>query len=220
MLYKINLTLALCCLLRVGEVYSRTLFTSCGGKLTAERGVIQSPHFPNEFPTPISCEWIIEASTQKTIILYFTQFYLNSSFTIWDMKYYDSSEKSTIDKRKRGKIIYENRMDFLVSRRRFVLIRFTAEEIATNMHVRVERYLMNVYGFNITYEIVPSSTAVKENTCSIHKCSFLGKCLANADFSEYKCQCFGEFYGDSCQFGEHCSPKHNRTTCYNGGTCR
>ncbi|KAL5016581.1 hypothetical protein ScPMuIL_006170 [Solemya velum] len=220
MLYKLNLILIVCCFWRIGEVYSRTLSQTVVGSLQ-KRGGYKFSEFPNEFPTPISCEWIIEASTQKKIILYFTQFYLNSSFTIWDMKYYDSSEKSTIDKRKRGEIIiYENRMDFLVSRRRFVLIRFTAEEIATNMHVRVERYLMNVYGFNITYEIVPSSTAVKENTCSIHKCSFLGKCLANADFSDYKCECFGEFYGDSCQFGEHCSPRHNRTTCYNGGTCR
>ena len=44
-----------------------------------------------------------------------------------------------------------------------------------NIHLRVGDFLMDVYGFNITYEIVDINTNLRTDACSVYKCSFLGK---------------------------------------------
>ena len=45
---------------------------------------------------------------------------------------------------------------------------------AGNIHLRVGDFLMDVHGFNITYEIVDVDTNLRTDACSVYKCSFLG----------------------------------------------
>lgn len=45
---------------------------------------------------------------------------------------------------------------------------------------------------------------------------FNGWCVADADFTSYRCNCFQGFRGPNCQYSERCSPEKNRC---NGGGC-
>ncbi|KAL3869109.1 hypothetical protein ACJMK2_041834 [Sinanodonta woodiana] len=196
----------------------RQVFTKCGGILEAEKGVIQSPNFPNEFPTPISCEWLIRAPPEKKIIIYFTQFYLKNSFYVTEYDFYQ--DKTTyIGPRDLGRISWKLDIPTLVAYKPYVHIEFSTENIS-NIHLRVIEYLLDVYGFNITYEMVDRSSDEPKNTCSVHSCSYLGNCLVNSNFSRYQCHCFEGFFGDECQYGPYCNPDVGINQCSNGGKCR
>ncbi|XP_063906397.1 tolloid-like protein 1 [Zophobas morio] len=47
---------------------------ACGGSLTALNGVIQSPSFPNEYPSNKQCTWEIVAPVGHVVLLNFTHF--------------------------------------------------------------------------------------------------------------------------------------------------
>ncbi|KAI1888819.1 hypothetical protein AGOR_G00172680 [Albula goreensis] len=49
-------------------------FTNCGGLQTGEGGVISSPGYPNNYPSPSRCAWLLEAPEGHTITLTFTYF--------------------------------------------------------------------------------------------------------------------------------------------------
>ncbi|CAB3245601.1 unnamed protein product [Arctia plantaginis] len=67
---------------------------TCGGRLKGPVGVIQTPHFPNAFPVPIKCKWIIEHDiVNGTISIYFTQQFTTSGLTFTEYTYYDESYK-------------------------------------------------------------------------------------------------------------------------------
>lgn len=67
---------------------------TCGGRLKGPVGVIQTPNFPNPFPVPIKCRWIIEHDiVNGTISIYFTQQYTTSGLTFTEYMYYDESYK-------------------------------------------------------------------------------------------------------------------------------
>lgn len=67
---------------------------TCGGRLRGPVGVIQTPNFPNPFPVPIKCRWIIEHDiVNGTISIYFTQQYTTSGLTFTEYMYYDESYK-------------------------------------------------------------------------------------------------------------------------------
>lgn len=89
-----------------------------------------------------------------------------------------------------------------------------------NVNIRVARYIMDMYGFNVTYSVVNVAADVDTNTCSVDRCSFLGHCYASADFKNYSCHCFLDFYGQTCQYGPKCNPRLENTPCRNGGKCR
>jgi hypothetical protein len=66
----------------------------CGGHLKGPVGVIQTPNFPNPFPVPIKCQWIIQHDIiNGTISVYFTQQYTTTGLTFTEYMYYDSSYK-------------------------------------------------------------------------------------------------------------------------------
>ena len=67
---------------------------TCGGHLKAPVGTITTPNFPNPFPVPIKCKWIIEHDiVNGTISIYFTQQYTTSGLTFTEYMYYDESYK-------------------------------------------------------------------------------------------------------------------------------
>ncbi|KAH9631126.1 hypothetical protein HF086_001061 [Spodoptera exigua] len=57
-------------------------------------GTITTLNFPNPFPVPIKCKWIIEHNIVNcTISIYFTQQYTTSGLTFTEYMYYDESYK-------------------------------------------------------------------------------------------------------------------------------
>ncbi|XP_048255692.1 uncharacterized protein LOC124138812 isoform X3 [Haliotis rufescens] len=193
-------------------------YSDCGGFLTEERGFIKSPKFPHRFPTPISCHWVIQAPPERKIILYFTQYFLRSGFYLSEYDQYHS-EVSYTGKNNLGEINFEDEFTSLVAYKPYVVITFNVRDNG-NIHLRVEDYLQDVYGFNITYEVVGLEEKVGRDACSVHECSYLGNCVANFNYSEYRCDCFEGFFGKECQYGPYCDPDKGTNMCENGGRCR
>ncbi|XP_070196079.1 uncharacterized protein, partial [Littorina saxatilis] len=194
------------------------VYKECGGFVKEHQGVIQSPQFPHRFPVPINCRWIIQAPPEKKIVLYFTQYFLRGSFHLTEYEQYVNSV--TYDGRKPlGQIDFRDHIRTVVAYKPFLVLDFVLHHMS-NIHLRVEEYLEDVYGFNITYAIVDRGDQVRQDTCSVNDCSFLGHCLASADFSTYRCDCFPQFFGKECQYGPFCDPDKGINMCLNQGRCR
>ncbi|XP_074549445.1 cubilin [Halichoeres trimaculatus] len=64
---------------------AKYLFSECGGWQTGEGGVLSSPNYPNMYPSPSRCAWLLEAPAGHTITLTFSYFNLEShSQCGWD----------------------------------------------------------------------------------------------------------------------------------------
>jgi hypothetical protein len=190
----------------------------CGGHLKGSAGFIQTPNFPNPFPLPLSCTWVLYAPPGHKAVVYFTQFFVRSGFRMAEYELYED-ESFYVGKTDLGEVSFEEEMESVQPYKPYLVLRFDVGPAMGNMHLRVEHFLLDVYGFNITYEIMPTSVP-QTPACSVHNCSFLGDCLASSDFSQYRCQCFDGFYGDYCQYGPYCDPAIGMNMCRNGGTCR
>uniref|UniRef100_A0A4W4F6Q8 Cubilin n=1 Tax=Electrophorus electricus TaxID=8005 RepID=A0A4W4F6Q8_ELEEL len=60
-------------------------FSDCGGAQSGEGGVISSPHYPEIYPSPSRCAWLLEAPEGHTITLTFTYFEVEEhSQCSWD----------------------------------------------------------------------------------------------------------------------------------------
>ncbi|XP_013879229.1 cubilin [Austrofundulus limnaeus] len=60
-------------------------FSECGGWQTGEGGVMSSPNYPNIYPSPSRCAWLLEAPVGHTITLTFSYFSLEPHTTCsWD----------------------------------------------------------------------------------------------------------------------------------------
>ncbi|XP_032366699.1 cubilin [Etheostoma spectabile] len=55
---------------------AKYLFSECGGWQTGEAGVISSPGYPNIYPSPSRCAWLLEAPVGHTIKLTFSSFHV------------------------------------------------------------------------------------------------------------------------------------------------
>lgn len=160
-----------------------SLVNPCGGILTDKQGIIQTPNFPNPFNVPIQCAWIIDASSfwgspNASIFVYLTQQYALGGLTFKEYMYYSDdfkvpSEMETIIKEENA-----TRTVSVQSNSPFLEIKFQLDNLY-GTHLRVMDHLLDVYGFNITYEI----DTPKSYQCSSKRCSFLGNCLAARNFS-------------------------------------
>lgn len=200
------------------SVTANEMFTNCGGLLEGAQGTISSPMFPGPFPVPLACRWVIHAPPNKKIVLHFTQYFLKGAFHVTEYERY-VSESLYMGRNSLGQIDIEDDIRLLVAYKPYLVLNFQVHEMA-NIHVRVEEFLENVYGFNITYEVLNRTDTVRQDRCSVQECSFLGHCLASADFSRYDCVCFPGFFGKECQFGPYCDPDQGINMCFNGGQCR
>lgn len=157
--------------------------TPCGGYLTEKTGIIQTPNFPNPFDVPVVCTWVIDASLywgspNASIFVYLTQQYVLSGLTFKEYMYYSDdfkvpSEMETIVKEENV-----TRTVSVQSNSPFLEIRFQMESLY-GTHLRVMDHFLDVYGFNITYEV----DTIKSYQCNPMHCSFLGNCLATKNFS-------------------------------------
>uniref|UniRef100_A0A8W7P7F9 CUB domain-containing protein n=1 Tax=Anopheles coluzzii TaxID=1518534 RepID=A0A8W7P7F9_ANOCL len=155
----------------------------CGGStLTAPHGIISTPNFPARFPVPISCTWIIDASAivgaNVSIVLYLTQQYVLGGLRFTEYMYYSDDYKVP------SMNVYELSEDDVTSvpwirfGSPYLEVRFTMDSLY-GTHLRALDRLLDVYGFNITYEV----DTVKPHTCNALRCRFLGNCYAKPDYS-------------------------------------
>ncbi|XP_076463040.1 uncharacterized protein LOC143295301 [Babylonia areolata] len=194
------------------------LFRDCGGKVDDERGFIHSPNFPGRFPDPISCTWVLRAPPGRRIQLHFTQYFLREAFFLAEFDTYTSPTVFT-GRNDLGAVDGRQHIRSVVGHKPVLSIEFRSWG-KRNIHLRVEEFLTEVYGFNITYEMVPVGEPLLNHTCSVAGCSFLGHCYVTRDWREYYCLCFPGYYGSQCQYGPHCDPRAGRNMCLNGGSCR
>lgn len=163
---------------------SEGIVESCGSHLTSPRGVIHTPNFPGPFTVPIKCRWVIDASdvpfTNNSIVVYLTQLYVYKGLTFTEYAYYESEithyGATVIKKITEGNVL-EYR--WFKTSRPFLVIEFELDRLEGN-HIRVLHDLLNVYGFNITYEM--TEIDVNPESCTVRDCSFLGNCILNADY--------------------------------------
>lgn len=167
---------------------------NCGGYLTSLRGIISTPNFPRAFSVPIKCHWVIDATEIQlassnidnidniTIAVYLTQLYVYKGLKITEYAYYESPESTnfgaTVLKDVTESNVFEDSL--LKTNRPFVVIEFELERLEGN-HVRVLDNLLDVYGFNLTYEIT-TPEAININSCSVKNCSFAGNCIVDSSY--------------------------------------
>ncbi|XP_011496868.1 PREDICTED: uncharacterized protein LOC105361402 [Ceratosolen solmsi marchali] len=195
----------------------------CGGHLTARRGIIATPNFPGPFAVPINCRWILDASAfvehaNASIIVYLSQLYAARGLRFTEYAYFETESTSfggallrEIDEGN----VFEHR--WLRTFRPYLVLDFRLERLEAN-HVRVLDKLLDVYGFNFTYEM----TDGRENpsSCSLRDCSYAGDCLLTSDYATFYCDCFEGFGGQHCGYGPLCVTERGNPKCQNGGTCR
>lgn len=177
--------IALPFLLRLTLIEASTTETWCGGRLTTPRGVIQTPNFPQPFPVPIKCRWIIDVSdipaTNSSIVVYLTQVYAYKGLRFTEYAYYESEGMNfgaTLIKEITEGNVFEYR--FVRTFRPFLVIEFELDRLEGN-HVRVLNNLLNVYGFNVTYQM--TEDVPNPDSCSVHHCSYTGNCFASGDYT-------------------------------------
>ncbi|KAF6206429.1 hypothetical protein GE061_017662 [Apolygus lucorum] len=165
----------------------------CGGVLTSRAGTIQTPGFPRPFDVPVSCRWVVDSSSvpeETTIVVYLTQLFVTSGLRFTEYTYYEPESSFQLNPR----LIYEVTEDdvittkWVLTRTRYFVIEFNLERLEGN-HLRVLDDLLDVYGFNITYEMrtEPSTSAaspeLRNDSCSVLTCSLAGNCYVSEDYS-------------------------------------
>lgn len=159
----------------------------CGGILRARNGIIQTPAFPAPFETPLVCTWIIDASESgvspsdnASIVVYLTQLYVLSGLRFTGYLVYDEAFDLRI-KSDESFVVQEDdvtQVMWLKFSTKYLEIQFTIDTLYGS-HLRALDRFLDVYGFNITYEVADS---IKPYQCNALKCRFLGHCLAAADY--------------------------------------
>lgn len=167
------------------EVNALATTAACGGTLTAARGVIHTPNFPDKFPVPIHCTWIIDASSIATsnvsIAIYFTQQFVLSGLKFTQYNYYSYDYKVIDDSAHEFKLNEQNVSTVSSVRFNipFLQIQFSMSSLH-GTHLRALDRLLDVYGFNITYEI---NSDMKRYQCNPLRCRYLGHCYADQNFT-------------------------------------
>lgn len=156
--------------------------TPANQPLVGPKGVITTPRFPGPFPVPIDCEWVIQADADAVMIeVYFTQQFVTDGLTITEYLQYPPEFGFMTDGQEvfnKSHISYGQSM---LSTLPYLVIRFRLDRLEGN-HIRVHDDLMDVYGFNITYEMRPVGNE-RDDVCSLYFCSYSGNCLGNADLT-------------------------------------
>lgn len=175
---------------------------TCGGLLKQRHGIIQTPNFPHKFNVPIECIWIIDASelsaasttsafgsssanpaatasaSNVSIVVYLTQLYVLGGLKFTEYMYYSDDYKVPAH---RVFQLTEDDVTQVASvqfNSHYLEVRFSMSSL-DGTHLRALDRLLDVYGFNITYEV---HQEVKPYQCNTLQCRFLGHCFAKRDF--------------------------------------
>ncbi|XP_028031387.1 uncharacterized protein LOC114243933 isoform X1 [Bombyx mandarina] len=189
----------------------------CGGRLRGPTGVIQTPNFPNPFPVPIKCRWIIEHDIANgTISIYFTQQYTTSGLTFTEYMYYDESYK--LGERRALTVTEDSitRVKWLQVQSPVLVVELSLDRLEGTQLRALG--LLSVFGFNVTYSVRGPTDSAGPASCSAIECRLLGHCYASQDYQKFYCSCFEGYSGVDCGVGPLCPRTSNM--CKNGGTCR
>ncbi|CAH2045135.1 unnamed protein product, partial [Iphiclides podalirius] len=190
---------------------------TCGGHLRGHVGTIQTPNFPNPFPVPIKCRWVIEHDIiNGTISIYFTQQYTTSGLTFTEYMYYDETYK--LGERRALTVTEENitRIKWLQVQSPVLVVELVLDRLEGTQLRALG--LLSVFGFNVTYVVQKPQEPPGPASCSAIECRLLGHCYARHDYREFFCSCFEGYTGADCGVGPLCPKTSNM--CKNGGTCR
>ncbi|XP_068619034.1 uncharacterized protein [Battus philenor] len=190
---------------------------ACGGHLRGHVGTIQTPNFPNPFPVPIKCRWVIEHDViNGTISIYFTQQYTTSGLTFTEYMYYDQSYK--LGERRALTVTEENitKIKWLQVQSPVLVVELVLDRLEGTQLRALG--LLSVFGFNVTYVVQKPQDPPGPSSCSAIECRLLGHCYARHDYKEFFCSCFEGYSGVDCGMGPLCPKTSNM--CKNGGTCR
>ncbi|KAK9512693.1 hypothetical protein O3M35_001065 [Rhynocoris fuscipes] len=161
----------------------------CGGQLTADRGLIQTPNFPKPFKVPIKCRWIIDSSMQPNqpvqIVVYLTQLFVTTGLIFTEYAYYEpDSPNYQLEPKVLHKVTEENVAvtTTVATNNSFLVVEFKMDRLEGN-HLRALDGLLDVYGLNITYNMHVGTGKLPDYSCTAAKCSMLGHCYASSDFS-------------------------------------
>ncbi|EDW03145.1 GH10653 [Drosophila grimshawi] len=158
--------------------------SGCGGLFNSRYGLIQTPNFPHRFATPIECVWIIDASELPaaqgniSIVVYLTQLYVLGGLKFTEYMYYSDDFKVPAHRVFALNEDDVTQVTWLQFNSQYLEIRFTMSTL-DGTHLRALDRLLDVYGFNITYEVTHE---VKTTQCNTLQCRFLGDCYASADY--------------------------------------
>ncbi|KAG7297848.1 hypothetical protein JYU34_018589, partial [Plutella xylostella] len=192
----------------------------CGGHLQGPHGVIQTPNFPDVFPVPIRCKWVISHATPNgTISIYFTQQYTTTGLTFTEYMYYDDTYRR--GERKAFTVTDENitRVKWLQVQSPVLVVELSLDTLEGTQLRALG--LLSVFGLNITYAVTPPPSpgppppSPPATSCSAVECRLLGHCYANSDYQQFYCSCFEGYSGADCGAGPLCAPN----MCMNGGVC-
>lgn len=147
-------------------------------------GTLTTPGFPSAFPLPFFCRWIIDATSfepDSFITLYLTQMYLTRG--VKAVQYSFCNESHALGRKDLDELHTLRPRPFSVYRikARYLEVQVNLDELV-NANLRVEHRLMDVYGFNITYEIQPNDSRIRTDTCNVVNCTFNGHCYANHNY--------------------------------------
>ncbi|XP_043658315.1 cubilin homolog [Drosophila teissieri] len=109
----------------------RTVKTTCGGKLAARNGVIESPNYPLNYPAHSECEWQVEVSPHHQIVFEMSDLDLESGYGCnWDyLEAYDLAEDDS-EGRKLFKVCgdVEESSELLASSSNMAVVRFISDD--------------------------------------------------------------------------------------------
>lgn len=192
----------------------RDHFKDCDYLIKNKRnGLITSPNFPNQFPLPIYCRWIIDLSSftskndNQTFIIYLNENYIKRGLKFTEYSFF-LDDNLNVDKKELSIVNFNSDQLFIITRKKYLVIQFQIDEKINN-NPRILDSLANYYGFNFTFHLTnkfnlnkikdnQSVNSIDKDFCSFKKCNFNGRCLSrleNNNLFKFNCECFNGFHG-------------------------
>lgn len=186
-------------------------FKSCGHLIkNTQSGFISSPRFPNPFPLPIYCQWVIDLSSfsanrndNQTLIVYLNEVYIRQGLKFTEYSFF-LDENLNVDKKDLSPVNFNSDQSFILTRKKYLVIQLQIDEkINHNLNPRILDSPANYNGFNLTFELTKLDdnqllNNLNKEVCSFKKCNFNGRCLnrsVDKGLFRFKCQCFNNFHG-------------------------
>lgn len=189
------------------NLYSlRDHFKNCDTVIKNKKfSFITSSSFPDQFPLPIYCKWIIDQSSftsnrndNQTLIIYLNEVYVKRGIRFTEYSYY-LDDNLNIDKRELPIVNFNSNLSFISTKRKYLVVRFQIDEkINPNLNARIlDSSADHLNGFNLTFELSNRSSIDEKEICTFKKCNFNGRCMTRLinNSVKFKCDCFNNYHG-------------------------